>query len=536
MCKDRAPLRFSFTDVMYSAQKYLAAEGTSDKPIAAPKYNALRILPDSPSLFHQKLNWSQTSPDLQSDKQSPATSPRALRSLARIVDGGLCHRCGSCVGICPTGVLALDSSEYPTVKNLSACTDCDLCVRVCPGDEFDYQGFTQKVYEQPADYNATHGQFIEGALGYATDPAIREHSTSGGVVTAVLLDQMARGSIDGAVVIVSEGDELWKGKAVIARSRAEILSAMKSKYAICATNSVFSQIRELPGRYALVGLPCQIHGYLKAAELDQRIKERVVLTIGLFCHAAIEHEAYDVIWQTLGEKAARAKRFITRVGKHPGSPNIELDDGTLYPVYFGDRSGYRPTSIEMINILYRLYTPERCTTCFDALAEFADIAVGDPWMAPPERGVSFYDGWSFSLIRSARGSAAYNLAVESGNLKTLAVTRKEALACNSLMAGEKRWRAFRVIETHRRQGKSLPLYSSPHQEFPRHTGWQFIKTEMHMLSHIFCFLPKYRARLLKFFLGPGGYWLLWLNHKRRAFRFWRRDALAALKRNIFGRR
>jgi len=458
--------------------------------------------------------------------------PRTLRGLARIVDGGLCHRCGTCVGICPTKVLSLDGDEYPRIANLSACTDCELCVKVCPGDEFNYQEHHDQVFNEEGDPHATHGHFLKGVVSYATDPLIREHSTSGGLVTALLLDLLERGEIDGAVVIVSDEETLWKGKPIVARTKEELVASMKSKYAISPTNSVFSEIRELEGRYALVGLPCQIHGYVKAAALDERIRERVVLTIGLFCHAAIEHEAYDVLWDSLGEKGREAKRFISRIGKHPGTPYVELKDGSMYPVYFGDKEGYRPSSIEMINILYRLYTPRRCLTCFDATAEFADIAVGDPWMAPPEDEVNFYDGWSFGLIRTERGRRIYDRLVEESKLKSVEVTRGEALACNKLMAGEKRWRAYRVIETLRRQGNPIPEYS---METPNHSLGHFIKTEIHMLTHLFCFLPRYRSSALRFILSNKGYSLLWLNHKRRAFRFWRRDTKALIKRKLFGR-
>jgi coenzyme F420 hydrogenase subunit beta len=462
--------------------------------------------------------------------------PRALRGLARIIDGGLCHRCGSCVGICPTGVLGLDEREYPTVKHLSACTDCDLCMRVCPGDEFDFQKFHTEVLGVPGDFTDTHGHFIASAVAYSTDPVVREHSTSGGVVTGILLGLLERGEIDGAIVIASDPERLWKGKPVVARTREEILAGMKSKYAICPTNAAFAEIRAVEGRYALVGLPCQIHGFRKAAELDERLKSRITLTVGLFCHAAIEHEAFEVIWETLGDKASRAKRFISRIGKHPGTPYIELDDGSMYPVYFGDRRGYRPTSIEVINVLYRLFTPSRCTTCFDGLADFADISVGDPWMAPPEDSVDWYAGWSFTLLRTPRGKEVFDSLVGAGQLQSVPITRREALRSNNLMAEEKRWRAFRVIETHRRQGKSIPAYGDPQMRFPRHSGWQFIKTEIHMLTHIFCFLPKYRARLLHFFLGRGGYHLFWLNSQRRALRVGMRDGIARLRRILFGRR
>lgn len=502
---------------------------------AATTKRTLTILPEESSLRASRDSQNPFLDPVTFGGNGDAHPPRALRALARIVDGGLCHRCGSCVGICPTGVLATDGEEYPRIEHLSACTDCDLCVKVCPGDEFAFESFHSQMFGTPGDLTATHGTFERGVIAYSTEPDVREHSTSGGLVTAILLDLMERCEIDGAVVIGSDPNDLWKGKPFIARSRAEILSAMKSKYAISPTNVCFSEIRETPGRYALVGLPCQVHGYRKAAELDARLAERVVLSIGLFCHAAVEHEAFRVIWSTLGEKAARARRFISRVGKHPGTPYIELDDGSLYPVYFGARSGYRPSSIEVINVLYRLYTPTRCTTCFDSMSDFADISVGDPWMAPPEKGVDFYQGWSFALLRTARGVRAYDALLERGKISGLTVTTREIMSSNRLMATEKRWRAFRVIETHRRQGKPIPSYGDPTARLPEHTGVQFVKTELHMLSHIFCFLPGMRAAALRFFLGSGGYWLFWLNSKRRWLRTGWRDFYAALRRTVIGR-
>ncbi len=507
----------------------------SERQSSARGKEALRILPsseNSPTLrdggpFVSSLDW-------ESDRNS--TTPRALRSLGKIIDGGLCHRCGSCVGICPTGVLGLDNEDYPSVHNLSACTDCDLCVKVCPGDEFDIKQAYQEAYNQEVDLTSTHGNFTEAYLSYATDQDIRERSTSGGLVTAILLDQLRSGAIDGAVVITSDPEQLWKGKPIVARTEAEILAAMKSKYAICPTNSVFSEIREIPGRYALVGLPCQIHGFVKAARLDQRLRERIVLTIGLFCHAAVEHEALKIIWRSLGDKVNKATKYISRVGKHPGTPHLEMQGGSLYPVYFGDKSGYRPSSMEVINIVYRLYTPARCLTCFDASAEFADIAVGDPWMAPPHSGIDFYKGWSFALVRSLRGAAAMKACRDHGMVINEAVTRREALACNRMMSTEKRWRAFRVVETLRRQGKPIPAYGPHGFRFPRQSGKQFVKTEIHMFTHMFCHLPNLRGAVLKLTLSNFGYALLWLNSQRRTLRFLVRDSWSRLRNTLVGRR
>jgi coenzyme F420 hydrogenase subunit beta len=473
---------------------------------------------------------------LESLSTARSNLPRALRALGRIVDGGLCHRCGSCIGICPTGVLSVDQDDYPAVKHLSACTDCDLCVRVCPGDEFNYLELHSQVLGVPADFRATHGHFIQAAAAHSTDPYIREHSTSGGLVTSILLHLLETGQIDGALVIVSDDKQIWKGKPIIARTREQVLSSMKSKYAICPTNAAFEEIRKIPGRYALVGLPCQIHGFIKAAILDARLKSRVVLTVGLFCHAAVEHDAYRVIWDTLGEKRDLAERFVSRIGKHPGTPKVELRDGSWYPVYFGARKeGYRPSSIEAMNVIYRLYTPARCLTCFDGLSEFADISVGDPWLPPPERHVDWFQGWSFTLLRTPKGKALFDALVLEKKIEKVEITRQEALVCNDIMTHEKRWGAFRMIESRTRERKPIPSYGPLELTFPKSGLVRSLKTSIHVLMHYFCFHPRHRDKILRFVLSPAGYWFFWINFQKRTFRTWLRDTLYRVKTRVFGR-
>lgn len=487
---------------------------------------------ESSNSFSKPINLLQTNDESSIGNEQP----RALRSLSQIINNGLCHRCGSCVGICPTNVLSFDKEEYPKINNLSACTDCDLCVKVCPGDEFNFHEHHQKIFNSDGELKKTHGSFKESLIAYSKNEELREHSTSGGLVSAILLHLLEKKEIDGAIVIVSDEKELWKGKPIVARTKEEIFASLKSKYAISPTNAAFKEIREIPGRYAFVGLPCQIHGLQKAKELDKRIAERVVLSIGLFCHAAIEHDAFRTIFETLGDKTEGASRFVSRIGKHPGAPHLVYQDGTSYPVYFGDKKGFRPSSMEMINILYRLYTPKRCLTCFDGLAEFADIAVGDPWMAPPENDVDFHKGWSFALVRTEAGQEAINKLKTDDQIGYRELTEKEALSCNKHMVEEKRWRAFRMIETHRRQGKAIPAYGKYGLKLPSHSGMQFIKTEANMLSHFLCFIPKFRKPVLKFFLGNGGYSLLWVNNKRRRFKIFVRDLIARVRNGLFGRK
>ncbi len=453
--------------------------------------------------------------------------PRALKSLAQIIDNGLCHRCGSCVGICPTGVLSFSDDEYPVVKNLSACTDCDLCVKICPGDEFNAGEVSQQMFGKVSEPEDIYGEFQGAYLTHATDPEIRKLSTSGGLVSAMMISLLELGTVDGCVVVTSDENVLYKGVAKIARTREEILEAMKSKYAIVPTNAVFQQILELPGRYAFVGLPCQIHGFYKGAKLDQRLRERIVFTIALICHAAIEHTPLKIMYERLGEAKKDVSSFIYRHGKHAGTSHVKTKDGHYRPVMFPTKKGYQPDAIEMMNILYRLYTPERCLTCYDAMGEFADMAVGDPWMPKPFDDINFHDGYTYAINRTPRAEAAMKDAVEHGYLVARKLSDKVARTSNYAMGVEKRYRAFRMIEARRRLGFAVPDY---HFKFPAPSLKHRILTEINVITHIFCFLPKIADHIFRFALSDIGYGAFWLNNKRRRLRTWRRNLVAKLQR------
>ncbi len=452
--------------------------------------------------------------------------PRALKSLAQIIDNELCHRCGSCVGICPTQVLGLDQQEYPEVKNLSACTDCDLCVRVCPGDEFSAPSIAKELFKEVPEIYNTHGHFEEASITYASDKEIRYHSSSGGLVTGLLLSMLESKEIDGALVVCSDDKVHWKGKPIIARTRDDLIASLKSKYAISPTNVAFQEIIDTPGKYAIVGLPCQIHGFRKAAKLNKKLKDRVVLSIGIFCHAAVEHEPMEWMWNNVIKDSENVRRYIPREGKHPGTPYVEYQDGHKEPVYFPEKKDYRPSSTEMLNVLYRLYTPARCMTCYDSTAEFADIAVGDPWMAPPQEGIDFYDGYSFTLARTEAGVKFLDQAKTRGDIFVVPIREDQARRSNIMMAYEKRNRAFRVIETRRRQGLAIPDYDC---KTPKVHGKHLIQTEIGILTHIFCFMERGKKPLLKLAYSPVGYYLLKINYWKRQFRIWRRDTLAKWK-------
>jgi len=454
--------------------------------------------------------------------------PQSLKKLGEIVNGDLCHRCGSCVGICPAIVLDSDSEGYPAVKNLAACTDCNLCVQVCPGVEFPFRDATLKMFGSEPDPEDIYGQIISGYLAFASDASIRQRGTSGGFITSLLISLLEAGEIDGAVVIQTDPNAPYKGIPKLARTKEELILAKKSKYAIVPTNRAFADVLATDGRYAFVGLPCQLHGLMKAAALDSRFQERIVLKIGLICHAAMEHEPLRMAFDRLGDRQ-EVTRFFIRQGKHPGIPHVMYKDGTARPVLFPDKGpgAYQPTAIEIMNILFRLYTPKRCMTCFDAMGQFADLAVGDPWMPKPADDVDFYKGYSYVVTRTSQGENLFHAAARHGGVNFMPLDDHQTRSCNVPMATEKRYRAFRSIRKRSGAGLPVPDYGF---EIPRGSLRHRIRAELNAATHALCFTDRFRRQVLAFTLSNAGYALLWLNSRRRRFRVWRNDRWARRER------
>ena len=150
------------------------------------------------SLKFLRKDWKANT-TLQQSYEAEAL-PQALVDLGSIINNDLCHRCGSCIGICPVDVLTTDDQEFPAIKNLAACINCNLCVKVCPGVDFDVPKYTQKVFEREANILDMHGYYQHAYLGHAHDSIIRQNATSGGVGTTVLAHLLETGRIDGAVI------------------------------------------------------------------------------------------------------------------------------------------------------------------------------------------------------------------------------------------------------------------------------------------------------------------------------------------------
>ncbi len=292
--------------------------------------------------------------------------------LQRAVIGrGLCTRCGVCVGACPAGVLRLSPGLYPVLAG--HCTACGVCVAACAGADFDFPAAQKRIFGAPYDPLDWRGCQRRTLVGHAADQAVRERGASGGLTTALLLHLLRSGRVRGAAVVGMDPGRPYRARSLLARSEAELLAAAKSKYAIVPSMDVLSAMRREEGPFAVVALPCQVHGLRKLEEADPRLSARIACILGLYCRGNMEPQAYDDVLTAAGVPLEDVAAMEYRGGGWPGRLTVTLRGGEK-------RSFENVTTRSLIwQVMLRLYGAGRCFLCSDALAEMADLSLGDFW-------------------------------------------------------------------------------------------------------------------------------------------------------------
>lgn len=371
--------------------------------------------------------------------------------IEHVLENGNCHQCGVCVGVCPTDAIGIEQHPqkglFPTFKRES-CTDCDLCYIACPGEELNWNQLQQDMFgEVPADKDI--GYVREFWSGYATDKPVRSKAASGGIVSALLIALLEKGEIDGAVVVKMDEEKPLQPKVYIARTREEVLEAQQSKYLPVPTGIVIDEIMKQEGRFAVVGLPCHIHGIRLAQQKMPRLRKRIVLQIGLICgfHPSFTNTTYLV--RRAGVKNFdEIKEIKYRDDEWPGGFKVIKKDGTsnrLYPV-------------QEFFWAHAVFERVRCATCTDAMAEFADIVCGDEWRGAYGDREDFRDGWSYILTRTEAGSKVIDDLVREGYLGVEPAPRNMVKMGMLPTINLKKKNAFAYIQIRKWLGLSVPNY------------------------------------------------------------------------------
>jgi coenzyme F420 hydrogenase subunit beta len=173
----------------------------------------------------------------------------------------------------------------------------------------------------------------------------------------------------------------------------EVRTGAGSAYYPVEMSGVIRQVLEVPGRYAITGLPCFLKAIRLAQQRNKKLRERVVVTVGLVCGQLKSRHFTEYIADLAGVRGE-----VTGVryrGKSPDQPAINYH----YMFTAADGEEQRIFWNEGINEAWtnRWFTPRACSYCDDVFAECADVTCMDAWLPEYSRDSR---GTSLVLVRS----------------------------------------------------------------------------------------------------------------------------------------
>ncbi|OHB58038.1 MAG: hypothetical protein A2Y07_00710 [Planctomycetes bacterium GWF2_50_10] len=336
-------------------------------------------------------------------------------TIDHVVRSLLCTGCGACAGICRYNAITIRENcrgLLTPVINSKLCIGCGFCFRVCPGQGFDFPAVTKQLFGgYPA--HPEIGNFLSIHSGYAVKNEIRKQCQSGGIVSAVLIHALENRIIDGAVVSRWNREDPLNTEVFIARNKDEILSASGSKYSPVPTAQIIGTLKNTPGRFAFVGVSCQVHAIRNAHQMMPELSQKIVFIIGLFCQGTMSHKYLHYALAKAGICAQDVQRFAYRAKEWRGWP------GDIRIVGKSGNIEHMPSSDRMCAKPY--FTPWRCNLCIDKLNEFADFSVGDcrnplQYGSKSLKEVNFkgHPGISDIIVRTKAGEGVIKMCLDAG--------------------------------------------------------------------------------------------------------------------------
>jgi coenzyme F420 hydrogenase subunit beta len=321
-----------------------------------------------------------------------------MTAITNTVKHDLCIGCGLCAALCPQDILAMQWNQYGEYNpvEVSPCTtECGLCAKICPfagsGENEDIIAELLYGAAPGIQHRSETGYYLASYVGYSEEH--RPTSASGGVATWILETLLAEGVVDHVLCVAPTGDPERLFAFQVFDTAEEVRTGAGSAYYPVEMSGVIRQVLEVPGRYAITGLPCFLKAIRLAQQRNKKLRERVVVTVGLVCGQLKSRQFTEYIADLAGVRGE-----VTGVryrGKSLDQPAINYHymfmaaDGEEHKIFWNEGISEAWTN--------RWFTPAACNYCDDVFAECADVTCMDAWL--PEYSQDSR-GTSLVLVRS----------------------------------------------------------------------------------------------------------------------------------------
>ncbi|MBO8139970.1 MAG: Coenzyme F420 hydrogenase/dehydrogenase, beta subunit C-terminal domain [Thermosipho sp. (in: Bacteria)] len=271
-----------------------------------------------------------------------------------------CIGCGLCESICPKNCINIKEKSnigiLPYVDD-KKCVNCGLCLEVCPVN----------LIGKKEELNNIKGIFI----GKSKNEQIIKNSSSGGIVSSIIIDLFRKNEIDAALVAFYDRSLNIYGDFIT--SEEEVLKHSGSFY---HTSKMLKNITKIKNYKSVlfVGLPCQNAAFVKFKEKFNIQNDYA--RISLFCTIGrMKNGIYKFLKENKIDFEKEIENSVTKYKSRYGTRrpgDIILDTEKKENIKFSSQNYFLSNDY--------FYTPNGCLNCKKLFGvEFSDISVGDNW-------------------------------------------------------------------------------------------------------------------------------------------------------------
>lgn len=289
-----------------------------------------------------------------------------VRDLRAVRESSLCIGCGACVHADPSLKLIL----HPVKQIWEPDQDGNaLAATVCPAMQVDFAGLQTRLF--PGADPGPYGVVDSVMLAQSTNIERNRAASSGGLIKELLVALLDDPDVDGAIVLKEVGGLDYS--PTIITTPEEVDNLPGSIYHNLPKDRVLRLLKDNPGRYVLVGIPCEFEGifqYIFAAE--PQLEAKIHSTIGLLCGWQYSYHALRAICEYKGASLDEIEHISYRGGGPVGKLRIKTPTSEI-------------TASRRVDFAYqvafdRTFNTPRCHLCINHANFLADVVVGDAWL------------------------------------------------------------------------------------------------------------------------------------------------------------
>ncbi|MGH9879605.1 MAG: Coenzyme F420 hydrogenase/dehydrogenase, beta subunit C-terminal domain, partial [Nitrososphaerales archaeon] len=341
-----------------------------------------------------------------------------------VVKNDYCIGCGACAAVenSPIKIKLDEFGRYrPFIVPDSHGMDINV-MAVCPFSDQsrNEDQLASSMFARDGVYDGNLGYVAATYAGYVKEGDYRTNGSSGGIGSWILAELLQKGLVDRVIHVhpkIPSINDTTLFHYSISSTADEVGKGSRSHYYPVEMSGILKYVRETPGAYALVGIPC----FLKAVRLlmlqDPIIGQRIKYCIGLVCGYLPSTKFADLFaWQ-----AGIHPNDLIQINfrkKDPDRPanrySVEINGTKTVP--FGSTFGS--------NWGNGFFKHKACDYCDDVVSETADITIGDAWL-PKYVGDS--QGTNIVIVRNPDMHAVITQARQEGRLHLEHLTPAEVI-------------------------------------------------------------------------------------------------------------